>query len=1076
MSLPAPAVHRSILVLDVANFGDHERIMPEQVVVRDGVYRALQEAFSTAGIAWTKCDHEDRGDGLLVLVPPAVPKTYLVDGLPRALAIELAKHNSVHPTRERIQLRMAVHAGEVSYDDHGVTGPSVNLAFRLIDATEFKAALAESSGALAVVVSPWFFDEVVRHSPASRPASYRSISVRVKETDTTAWITVPGHHLPGDKLTPPDQVPSALPSMETLVGREAEMSRLAELVHDVAGGTGRAVLVDGEPGIGKTALVRATCAEANDRQFMILWGAGDELGQALPLLPLLDALRMLGTSRARDNPRCETIARLLRGEVSLGGADPVAAASEQIVALVGELCSAGPVVLAIDDLQWADRSTVAVWTRLSRSTRQLPLLLIGTTRPMPRSAEMSALRRAAAGCIQLSLAPLPRTAVLDFVAAAVGAQPGEDLIRLADGAAGNPLFLTELIDALHREEALHVSATGVAELVGDGIPESLPAAIENRLGFAVGWVGEVLRAAALLGVEFSALELAIVLGRRMPELSRALDEARVSGVLREAGENLAFRHPLIRQVLYESIPAGIRTAWHLEAARALVMSGAPVHRVARQLLCAVHRPHVQIFDEWLTRWLVSAAPSLVAQSPSLAVELLRKAVSDPAAREHSNDVLACRLADALFRTGDIAEAERVAADTATAVTDPDLMMDLQWTLSQCRAMTGRSAESLTALKRTLATPGIDPRHRARLLVLAARTQRDLGKVGAAVRFANRALAEAEVLEDRWAIAWALHVLIIGSVMRGEVSSALPLFERALAVTEGETALLDLRMLLQVNHAVALGDLDQYDSAIAAAREVCGLAERMGSLVRLAQAHTALGELLFDVGRWNDALGEVNAVNDEIKGPGVACCDHGIAAVIGFHREQPGQARRHLEVVAPRARHIGDRVIGSLALARSLERECSGAPDEALAALTTCLTARAEELEEMEDLLPDAVRLAVHIGDRPTAFTLTGQAEMLMKRSRVPHRSGAAFYCQGLLNHDPDRLLQAANCYGESGRPLSRAKALEAAAIAMAESRAVGDARAAFTAAHDLYTSLGAKWDTNRLRATFCHYGMARVQG
>jgi tetratricopeptide (TPR) repeat protein len=1037
-------VHRTILVVDVANFGDRQRTIPEQVTVRDGVYRALQEGLSAVGVTWTSCDHEDRGDGLFLLIPPEVPKTYLVDRLPRALVTALSNHNGTHSARERIQLRMAVHAGEVSYDDHGVTGPSLNLAFRLVDAPELKSALTESSGVLAVIVSPWFFDEVVRHSPASQPASYRSIRVRIKETDTVAWITLPDNNN----------------AAETLVGRDAELSRLGELVRGVVAGNGSAVLVDGEPGIGKSALVRAACADA--RGCLILWGVGDELGQALPLLPVLDALRMLDPS---NNPRGEAISRLLRGEVPLGGADPVAAASEQVVATIGELCTAGPVVLVIDDLQWADRATVTVWSRLSRSIHRLRLLLIGITRPVPRSAELSALLRAATGHVRLTLKPLPKSAVIDLVATAAGGPPDANLIRLAEGAAGNPLFLTELIEALRRDNALRITNAGTAELVGTGVPESLPAAIQKRLEFAEGWVGEVLRAAALLGVEFSVQELAAILIRQLSDLRWALDEARAAGVLRNTGEHLAFRHPLIREVLYEGMPAGVRAAWHLDAARALAKSAAPISRVARQLLCAIRQSGTQSFDDSLTTWLVTAAPSLVAQSPPLAVELLRTAISTSTSH---TDLLTCRLAEALFRTGDIPEAERLADHTATTVTDPDLMVDLQWTLTQCRAMTGRFSESLAALERTLTAPGIDSRHRARLLVLAAGAQRDLGKVGAAVRFADQALAEAEIIDDRWTIAWALHVLIIASVMRGEVGLALPLFDRALAVTKGDATLVDLRMLVQINHATALGDLDQYDNAIATAWEVCRLAERMGSLVRLAQAHCALGELLFDVGRWDDALAQVSALNDEVKGPAVTCCDHGIAAVIDFHRERPRQARRRLELAAPCAQRIGDRVIGSLALARSLEHECSGAYDQALAALTACLTAQAEEFEEMEDLLPDAVRLAVHIGDRPTANKLAGQAEKL-KNSTVPHRSGVAYYCQGLLDRDPDRLLHAAERYGESGRPLPRAKALEAAAIAIVEGRTAGDAHAAFTAADDLYTALGAKWDTNRLRTIFRRY-------
>jgi tetratricopeptide (TPR) repeat protein len=840
----------------------------------------------------------------------------------------------------------------------------------------------------------------------------------------------------------------------TLFGREAELARFAALLDDAVAGAGRAVLVEGEPGIGKSALVGAVRAAAGER-YLVLWGAGDELGRELPLLPLLDALRVVG-----DEGRGAAIARLLRGEVPLGGADPVSAAAEQILALVTELCAAGPVVLVVDDLQWADRSTLAVWAWLARRANELRLLLVGMTRAVPRSDELGALRRAAP--LRMTLPPLPAAAVRDLLAAAVG-EPGEDLLRLAEDAAGNPLFLTELVDALRRENALHVSATGRTSLAVDCVPGSLVAAIESRLESAVGRAGDLLRAAALLGVEFSAAELAIVLETGLPALTPALTDATAAGVLRDAGEQLAFRHPLIHQVLYESIPTSVRPAWHLAAARALAAAGAPVHRVARHLLPAVHDTTTPPVDDWLRQWLVRAAPSLVAQSPSLAVALLRAA--DPA--EDSSDVLACRLADALYRTGHAAEAERVAARAAGVVTDPDLIVDLQWTLTQCRAMTGRSAESLAALEQSLAAPHIDPRHHARLLVLTARTYRNVGQVDTAIAFARHALVEAEPLGDRWAIAWALHVLIVGSIMRGDARAALPLFERALAATEDDAALSDLRMLVRINHAVALGDLDHYESAIAAVGEVREVAERMGSLIRLAQAHIALSELLFDTGRWDEAIAEIRGIDEHTKDPGVACCAYGIAAVIAFHRGDPELARRHLERAAPAARRIGSRVVGSLALARSLDHECAGELDKALGALTGCLTPQSEEVEETEDLLPDVVRLAVEVGDRRMAVDLTRNVEAVAERSPVPHRTGAALYCRGLLENSPDSLLLAAKYFGDAGRPLPRAMAFEAAAIVLAADGSFDAADMMAGAAGDIYASLRAVRDTARL-ATMSH--------
>ena len=90
------------------------------------------------------------------------------------------------------------------------------------------------------------------------------------------------------------------------------------------------------------------------------------------------------------------------------------------------------------------------------------------------------------------------------------------------------------------------------------------------------------------------------------------------------------------------------------------------------------------------------------------------------------------------------------------------------------------------------------------------------------------------------------------------------------------------------------------------------------MVRLAQAHSALGQLLFDTGQWDDAIAEVEVLHDDLKEPGAACNDHGIVAVIYFHRGEIAAARSHLAAAVPFAERIGNRVVGPLALARSLD--------------------------------------------------------------------------------------------------------------------------------------------------------------
>ena len=262
------AVHRTIVVVDIEGFGDQRRTNPHQVAVRDGLYRAMREAFGHAGITWDDCGHEDRGDGVFVLVPAEVPKGLLAESLPSALVTALRTHNSTCPGPERIRLRMALHAGEVRYDKHGVTAASVNLAFRLLDATLLKAALASSPGVLAVIASSWFFEEVVRHSTADATA-YRPVEVAVKETTTIGWISLPDHmdpagqavleHLPAVAAVPGMQPAVALRTLPrdtaAFTGRTRELDRLVAAVGGTApaGGVFGIHAVDGMAGIGKTA-------------------------------------------------------------------------------------------------------------------------------------------------------------------------------------------------------------------------------------------------------------------------------------------------------------------------------------------------------------------------------------------------------------------------------------------------------------------------------------------------------------------------------------------------------------------------------------------------------------------------------------------------------------------------------------------------------------------------------------------------------------------------------------------------------------------------------------------------------
>jgi tetratricopeptide (TPR) repeat protein len=877
------------------------------------------------------------------------------------------------------------------------------------------------------------------------------------------WSRVIELASPGDAS--PDSLASAEPLPVTLagalVGRDSELALLAGLLKQAVQGRGRAVLIEGEPGIGKSALARAAVAAAAGAGGQAFWGAGDELGQALPLVPFLDGLRVREPSA---NPRRNTIVALLRGEAAAGrGADVPAMLAEQLLALVAELCAARPVILVVDDLQWADPASVALWARLARSARQLPLLLIGLMRPASRRGELLALRRAVDRETLIQLAGLDEAAVADLVAALTGGRPDAGLRRLADEAAGNPLYVTELVGALMRSSGVAISGNGTATLTAASAPRSLPAAIADRLGFVAGPVREMLRAAALLGMDFAVPDLAVVLGRGVADLVPLVDEACAVGVLAESGPGLRFRHPLIRAALYDDIPAPVRAAWHRDAARALAAADVPPDRVARQLLPAVVEPAAPV-GEWILAWLARTADSLVSQAPEVAGDLLGRAVaSAPAGLQR--DRLTARLADALYRVGDIPQAERVARRALAHTAEPDVVADLHWTLAQCRIRTGSAAESLATLDEALASPGISARHRARLLVLAARTHLSVGEAARAGQVGASALEAASEAEDSWAMAWALHVLTLVTAECGEIAGALRLLERALAVTESDPGLTDLRLLLQVNQAVTLGALDRYEAGLAVAGQARDLARQVGTTVRLGQAYGALSQLLFETGRWNDALATIDALPEYLKEPGAACCDHGIAAMIYFHRGQAGAARNHLAAAAPYAERLGRRLIGPLVLARSLDREQDAALPDALRMLDRALDRSGDELLEIEDLLADAVRLAVATGNRDAARAFTDHAAALADGSEIPHRQANAIYCQALLDHDAGRLLAAAERYHDSTRPLQQAKALEAAGAEFACAGDRDQVRTALARAAATYAALGASADIARLEGT-----------
>jgi DNA-binding CsgD family transcriptional regulator len=880
---------------------------------------------------------------------------------------------------------------------------------------------------------------------------------------------------------------------EVFVGRGAELGVLRGLLAEVKAGVGGVVFVVGEQGVGKSSLLRAGVGGAEDQGCALLWGMADELGQRIPLWLMTE---VVGTPAG------------VSGGVAAGvmGGDAVAAGVERLLAAVDRLCAESPVVLVVEDLQWADEASLLAWLRLCRVVSQLPLLLAGSCRPNGGAA-VARLRRAAAdrGGVVMDLGPLGDADARELAEGLAGGRPGRRLAGVVAQAGGNALYARELVDGLVREGRVRVSG-GVAELSGGGgvsVPVSLAAAIQGRLGGLAEDAVRVLRWGALLGVEFSVRDLEVVSGRSAGELMAVVDAAVGAGVLVEAGVRLGFRHGLIRQVLYEGMPAGLRAALHVQAARMLAQAGAAAERVAAQLVPAGLDPDLASgltgwadpagqspgpgsdpvqelpvlevpADEWVVAWLADAAPALIYRAPLVAAELLRGVLGQLRRSDARRAGLEANLVAALFRLRRYGEAERAGVRLLAWDADPQRVADTSWLVAYAMIRTDRPAEALARLAKEVARPELSGAQRARLRALQAITLNLTDEIDQGERAARQALAEAEQAGDRLAAGYALHALHLVSAFRREQARRLEYCDRGLSLVEMDPQATDLRLLLLGNKALGLSDLDRQAEAIATARQALTLAERTGA-PRIHVMRGALAILYFDTGDWDDALAELDQASAAVDQAYTRQLVHGMFALIAGHRGDRETAAERLRLTNDADIYASPLSAHFVLLASSLAAEQDGRPAEATAVLARCLApGLAARMPGVCLVLAPLTRLALAGGDRETASAAArlAEAEAEAEHRSVPLKVAWAEHCRGLVAADPALVLSAADYFLASGRPFSRAQALEDAAVLAAKHGHLAAAQRSLAEAVGIYAGLGSAWDVERAAGRLRDYGIA----
>ena len=519
--------------------------------------------------------HKSLGEGFLISFRSPVAAVGAASAIQRALR----EHNSAHPQRS-IEIRIGIHTGEVTERDGDLLGQAVHAAARVMAEAGSGQVLTTddvrkfAQPQLNVSFSDWGLFWL-----RGFPESWRLYEV--SWNDTEAGVR-----------------PSAVPEPLTpFVERDAERASLRRLLDLVRAGHGGLGLVAGEAGIGKSRLVTEIGDEAEARGIRVLTGHCVQMMGAPPYLPYVEIIEQAITSRrsplALRQALGDGAAEIARIAPAVRHAYPDIPPPVELPAelarryvwnslseFMGRAAKVQPLLLVLEDLHWADESTVLLTEYLAPLLPEMPVLILGTYRDQevdlqhPLAEVIDQLKRA--GLAELvTLRRLSYDGVQEVLDGLVGQPVPEQLVRVIEAETeGNPFFIEEVY--LHLvESGVLLDANGQVsadlELDEMTVPDSVRLVLEQRLDRLIPATREVLTAGAMSGRIFDPDIVSETAGIGHDALLTAFDEAEQARLVRPAkvaGE-LMFSHELIRQTLLSSVSAVKRERLHLKAAKAI---------------------------------------------------------------------------------------------------------------------------------------------------------------------------------------------------------------------------------------------------------------------------------------------------------------------------------------------------------------------------------------------------------------------------------------------------------------------------------------------------------------------------
>ena len=643
-----------------------------------------------------------------------------------------------------------------------------------------------------------------------------------------------------------------------LVGRDAELSTLVRAAHEALAGSSTAAVVVGEPGIGKTFLVGVLRDRFEELGGRVLTGRASEF-EALPLGLFVDALddhlRTVGSDTLRELGS-EALAELAvifpalssvsdRGSHAAPGPDERVGGYVATRALLDLLSRDQPLALVLDDLHWADRSSLELFAFLMRRPPPGRVLLVGSYRPLQVDAELAAdVARATydgrARCVEIQ--PLDSAEAARLV--------GTDDIREAEelhrATGGNPFFLL----------ALAHSGTS-PRAAGAGLPPTIARAVTAELDRS-GSARAFAEAAAVVGDPFD-LDVAIAAAGLTDESGyRAIDQLAERGIIQasDVPRQFAFRHPLVRQAIYDSLPPGQRLALHEQCAAALAARGAAASELA------VHVEHAaRPGDLEAIAVLTTAARQAAARAPDSAVRWLRTAgrMLPRTANAGQRLELVSPLPVLFTALGRPEEAHAAALEALALAEDDTTRVNFTLACVAIEQGLGRYADAhrrLVSTLESLGTRGEDAVSVMIAMVVDAFFTRDHDGIR---RWTRRAVAEAERLELPVLAAAANAGSALAHALAGRTEVAEAHLEAALAVlpTLSEQ---DLSKRLDVLGGITGAELylDRYEACVEHGARGLAISRATGRAWTAPTLSPSYGTALWVLGRLDESIRHFDA--------------------------------------------------------------------------------------------------------------------------------------------------------------------------------------------------------------------------